>query len=360
MKFIGIISTFSVLIYIASALVVHTIESFFTLSSIVKESIHIIFWVAPLLLIGSMLLVQRKNKPYLKIPYVIGATWTVVLTYLFIDSFIIAFARILSLSDHSVTLLAYHLFTLSFILVFFGIWHARTIKTTSYTIKTENNQLHGRKIVVVSDLHLGIVRAQSFCKRVVEHINQTKPDAVLIVGDVIDGPLFEMKSSLNELSKLNAPHGVYAIPGNHEYYSFEQSLYFEEIQKYTHMLRNSKTELFGMSLIGLDHVDQESVEHFNSRIEPLEIDFTHSLILLHDPKHAKTLQSKGTFLSLSGHTHKGQFWPFSLVVRALYKRYTYGLVQKEKSTHITTSGVGTALSPVRIGSRAEIVVIELV
>ena len=215
-------------------------------------------------------------------------------------------------------------------------------------------------MTVVSDLHLGIVRAQSFCKRVVEKINETQPDAVLIVGDVIDGPLFDMKSSLNELSKLNAPHGVYAIPGNHEYYSFEQSLYFEEIKKYTHLLRNEKTTLLGMSLVGLDHVDQESVEHFNARTEDLKIEYPNSIILLHDPKHAKTLQSKGVFLSLSGHTHKGQFWPFSLVVRALYKKYTYGLVQKEKSTHITTSGAGTALSPVRIGSRAEIVVIEFV
>lgn len=358
MKFIGIIGTFSVLIYISSNLIINTINSLFLLSTHTQTTLHGLFLIAPLLLIGSMMLVQKTHRPYLKAPYVIGAVWMVVLTYLFINSFVIALLRIDGLSTDT---LASIWILLSCALVGFvgwGIWNARTIKITPYAVHTENETLRGKKIAIVSDLHLGIVRAQVFCKRVVGKINDTQPDAVLIVGDVIDGPLFDMKSSLKELANLRAQS--YTIPGNHEYYSFEQALYFEEIQKYTHLLRNSKTTLFGMSLVGLDHVDQESAEHFNSRLEPLGLDYAHSLVLLHDPKHADTLQSKGTFLSLSGHTHKGQFWPFSLVVKAIYKKYTYGLVRKEKSTHITTSGVGTALSPVRIGSRAEIVVIEFV
>ena len=82
-----------------------------------------------------------------------------------------------------------------------------------------------------------------------------------------------------------------------------------------------------------------------------------SILLKHEPRDLDVAQQAGISLQISGHTHKGQQWPFNHLAQRVYKGYAYGLKQYEKSAMqvLVSSGVGGWGPPVRVGSDCEIV-----
>lgn len=319
----------------------------------------------PLFLVATMTLSRYFWSPVLQYFYIPGATWLPYLLYLFIASIITAFVYFVSTTyslNIPVQTIGGCLFIVSTLLVGYGLLHAQQPKVVMYSVNSEalSKNWSGKKIVFVADTHLGIVWRQKFMSKVVSLINEQQPDMVLLPGDIIDGPTFPVSEGLDPLRNIQSTYGTFFTPGNHEGYSADQKSFYSAISQLTTPLIDQKTTINETQIIGIDYRAQESKEALIKRLDLTGYSKEKpSIALLHDPKNSKILQDQGVSLVVSGHTHCGQFWPISLIVKKMYGEYTHGIVERNGSVHITTCGVGTAMSPVRIGTTPEIVVIKI-
>jgi predicted MPP superfamily phosphohydrolase len=163
-----------------------------------------------------------------------------------------------------------------------------------------------------------------------------------------------------EMRRLTAPLGVFAVPGNHEYFG-ESVPQFRELLAGdgVRMLIDEIEQAGGMNIIGRNDRrggPRESIAGLVARIS--EEDRSLPLILMdHQPYNLEEAQAAGIDLQLSGHTHAGQFWPITFITRFIYE-INYGLLRKGETTIIVTSGYGLWGPPLRIGSTPEIVRIK--
>lgn len=255
-------------------------------------------------------------------------------------------------------------------LVMYGTINASTIRITHHNLSASSgvyplpSSWIGKNIILYSDTHIGTVRSKRFLTRVVENINNNNPYITLMAGDLVDGPRFP-HHYLEPFGNLRAEAGNYFTPGNHEEYSRDPEI-SKTIDQYLTRVSDSTTVVDGVTLIGMSY-NREPMDTFVTRLDQVisrnpAVTTMPSIGILHDPTNIRGLLNLSPNLTVSGHTHGGQIWPGTLLVKKIYGVFAYGptLHNDNKTLHITTSGVGTAQSPVRIGTRAEIVVIRVV
>ncbi len=217
-----------------------------------------------------------------------------------------------------------------------------------------------KTIVLFSDTHLGMVRGEKFAQKVSDLVNTQNPDLVLLAGDMIDGPTIPYETFAQPFSTIRATHGVYYTPGNHEWYNTEPEKFISAMRHVTSALIDEKTLVNGTQIIGINYGREFPLET-KARLAKTGFDKTiPSIALLHDPMNNDALIEEGVSLVVSGHTHCGQFWPFSFIVSRIYKDKTYGVRQLENGATLTTCGIGTAQIPFRIGNHPEIVVVKII
>jgi predicted MPP superfamily phosphohydrolase len=236
------------------------------------------------------------------------------------------------------------------------------VKQIVIPVKNLPKELSGFTIVQLSDLHLESYKSRAVIVDIVDKIIALKPDMVVITGDLLDGgaggePLF-----CEQLKRLNPPHGVFAITGNHEYYSrMKPFLDMAKCANIKVLINQSVTLAGGLQLVGLD--DDEG-RGFQDRGPDLEqamkgCDPSKPTILLyHRPVRFDEAVAKGVDLQLSGHTHAGQIPPMDLIV-CLYYKYPVGLYEKDGSYIYTSPGTGYWGPSMRLFSRTEITHITL-
>jgi predicted MPP superfamily phosphohydrolase len=213
--------------------------------------------------------------------------------------------------------------------------------------------------VLISDLHLGHVRNGSFLRRMVAKILKEEPDAIFIAGDLYDGTAIDVRPAAEPLSELVAPHGVYFVAGNHEQFG-DDSKYLHAIAAAgVRVLANEKVEVDGLQIAGVPYRDAARGAHFTSVLQGIRLDRNRaSILLVHAPYHPEIAEAAGVSLQLSGHTHLGQFLPWSWIARRIYRQFVYGLSRIGKMQVFTSSGAGTWGPPLRLGSNSEIVVLH--
>lgn len=214
-------------------------------------------------------------------------------------------------------------------------------------------------IVQISDLHIGGLIDRNFVKASVQKINTLKPDIVCITGDLIDTALDGIKDTIRELDGIKAEHGIYYILGNHEY--FHDPLKIIEFIKTTNMTlllnENIQIDALKLNIVGV-------TDRIGYRMDVLKPDIHKAfsrcnktfktILLAHQPKFIEELGSYRPELTLSGHTHGGQVWPFEYLVR-LQQPYVKGLHKLPNAGHIyVNSGIGFWGPPMRLASQAEI------
>jgi len=215
-------------------------------------------------------------------------------------------------------------------------------------------------IVLMSDLHISESIGKKQVQRFIGLCNDAHPDLVLIGGDIVDYDLrrAEKEHIEEDLRRINAPLGVYMILGNHEY----RANRFAKIRwlgKTGGILLVDTVVMpdGAFSLIGRDDVvnknraSLETLMHGVDQSKPV-------IVLEHQPMNVRELISNRCDLGLYGHTHNGQWWPFSMFLKLFFK-YSYGYYSQGDSKIYVSSGVGFAGPPFRIGTRSEIVVIRL-
>lgn len=216
------------------------------------------------------------------------------------------------------------------------------------------------KVVAVSDVHLGYQTDKTMLKGYVEQINALHPDLILIGGDLIDNSVVPLQKERmeEELSQLQAPLGVYMVPGNHEYISgIDRTIDFIGRTPIT-LLRDTVVTLSnGLQLVGRDdrhNRNRKSLQELTAAIDPAR-----PVILLdHQPYHLKETEEAGVDLQFSGHTHRGQVWPLSLVIDYMFE-LSYGHRQMGNTHIYVSSGLSLWGPPFRIGTDSEIVMFEL-
>ncbi len=325
----------------------------------------ILLWlliIMPLLFIGSTILSMKIYNPILEPIYTVAAAWLPVLTYFFISAIILTILNILfpalTIKD-TYKILVYSFITISIVLPLYGIYNAQNIKVTNIIVPESNRlakNLSGKKIILMSDTHIGIINNKKFLEKAVKKVTAQNPNIILFAGDLIDGPKFKMEESLTPLQNLTATDGVYYTPGNHEVYSGEEKRLYEITDQYTNGLRNSKSNVLGVDIIGLTYDAYEGKDALINRLNKSGFDpNVPSIVIHHDPKNNIVLQNQGVDLATSGHTHGGQFWPFTAILKAMFKDNYHGITTTGNTSSITTFGVGTWGPPVRIGTKSEII-----
>jgi uncharacterized protein len=174
-----------------------------------------------------------------------------------------------------------------------------------------------------------------------------------------DGTAIDAALAAQPLSKLTAPHGVYFVAGNHEQFG-DDSKYLQAVKAAgVRVLNNEKVEADGLQIIGVPYNHATRGEHLASALKSVSLDRERaSILLVHAPDHPEVAEAAGVSLQLSGHTHLGQFIPWSWFARRIYRQFVYGLSRIGKMQVFTSSGAGTWGPPLRLGSNPEIVMLQ--
>ena len=302
--------------------------------------------------------------------YRFSTSWIIAFLYLLIAVLLIDVFRILNNVFHIIDKeIAFSIFRENLLtsIIIFG--------SVALTLVVGNVQYHNKKrqhvsilsskiekpirIVGISDLHIGYTISAKEVSKWVSLINAEKPDIVIIAGDIIDNhlrPIIEDSIS-NVLYRINAPMGVYACTGNHDLmFAINEDENFYKNSGIT-LLRDSFININGITIIGRD-------DYTNMRRDELDkitqgVDKTSFTVLMdHQPTKLNDAVSNGIDFQLSGHTHRGQVFPISLITDAIFE-LSHGYMKKGNTHFYTSSGIGIWGGKFRIGTRSEYLVLDI-
>lgn len=236
-----------------------------------------------------------------------------------------------------------------------------TVRQVSVTIPGLPEQWKGKMIVQLSDIHLGPIHRTDFLRGVVDQVNGLHPAAVMIVGDLFDGMDGDLDSLVGPLGDIRTEKGVFFSTGNHEtYLGVNRSLSALEGTA-VEILDDRLVVVDGLAVIGIGYPERGMKKDIPELAASLagSVPGMPNILLYHAPTDIDRMKESGINLQLSGHTHRGQQFPFNFVTHLVHKGYDYGLYDLGEYTLSVSSGVGTWGPPIRLGTMSEIVVITL-
>ncbi|MBW2544803.1 MAG: metallophosphoesterase [Deltaproteobacteria bacterium] len=279
-------------------------------------------------------------------------------------------AYIFSLDSSSVIPPARHCFitllSLAAVLALYGYIEALHIRTETITIRTARipEEIGRFRIVQISDLHLGLIVREKRLERILKEVRAAAPDILFSTGDLVDGQADNMSGLADLLRGINPEYGKFAVTGNHEFYAgLTQSIDFTERAGFR-VLRGEGANVGGfINVAGVDDPPARIYGAIEAVPEEKLLsgfsDDRFTILLKHQPVVLKG--SPALFdLQLSGHTHKGQIFPFTLVTR-LFFAFNSGCYHLDEGSVLYVSrGTGTWGPPMRLMAPPEITIIDLV
>lgn len=244
----------------------------------------------------------------------------------------------------------------------YGLIHATRLQITRFTVRLSNLPLawQGRDVAVVSDLHVGNLHGPAFIRRVIARLNALQPEVVLIAGDMFDGAKVDVARSVAPWKDCRAAGGVYFVTGNHDEFG-DRAPYLAALTAVgVRVLNNEKVTVDGLQIVGVHDTETRHAMRYREILQRAGlVPGSPSILVAHQPSHLEIPAKAGISLQVSGHTHGGQFWPWSWVVRRLYGSFAVGLSRFGSLQVVTSSGAGSWGPPLRVGTRSEIVVLRL-
>jgi predicted MPP superfamily phosphohydrolase len=238
------------------------------------------------------------------------------------------------------------------------------VRQLEITIAKKANGIEQLNLVVVSDIHLGTVIQNDRLKRIVSMINELKPDLVLLPGDIVDedvAPVME-QGMAKTFQKIQSRFGIYAITGNHEYFSgVKEAVNYLEQGKIK-VLQDEYVKIAeALYLIGRKDLMAMRMADGRKSLEEIvqKVDRSLPLILMdHQPYGLEVAKNNGIDLQLSGHTHHGQLFPFHYITKMVYE-LSWGYLRRGDTHYYVSCGVGTWGPPLRTNSVPEIIQIKV-
>ncbi len=223
-------------------------------------------------------------------------------------------------------------------------------------------ELDGFTIAQISDLHLGVLVDGPQLNRIVDQINDIRPDLVVITGDLVDENAEHLLALADPLKRVNSRYGMVAVTGNHEYYAGVRKVIEHASDIGIRYLQNEKVVLpNGLILYGLNDPTARQMGYPSATVEQVvgpEAREATSVLLCHQPRHYNRIAQLGVTLTLSGHTHGGQLWPMAFITRRVFE-HAEGVYNIGDSVFYVSRGLGTWGPPMRVGSPPELVIARL-
>lgn len=342
------------------------------------ESIFkISYWFFPIFFFIGQILERGEPSKFIKIISNIGSIWLGWFLYAFLAVVLIDVIRLI-LHTFSFNLkqifdgvsngfLTFSIVFVSLIgLIIYGVLNAYSPHIVKHKIFTEKPLQKELKIAVATDLHMGAIRSRKSIQKMADLINETEPDLVLLVGDLVDhNPRFAIKDNMGEIfESIKAPLGMYAVTGNHEYIGHAEISIAYLSKHGVQYLRDSLTGI-GEHIILAGREDKQMQMAMSVKRKSLQTilgdtDTSDKFFILmdHQPVGYNHAVNAGVDLMLSGHTHKGQMWPNNFITNLVFENH-YGLYQKAKTYFYTSNGYGTWGPPIRIGNIPEVVLFTI-
>ncbi|MDB5901643.1 MAG: metallophosphoesterase [Betaproteobacteria bacterium] len=227
--------------------------------------------------------------------------------------------------------------------------------------------LEGFRIVQISDLHVGLTIRRRYVERVVELAESLTPDMIALTGDIVDGSVAALAPHVEPLRRLTATP-TFFILGNHDCYSGAAPwiAHFKTMGMRV-LLNSNEVMTRGAARLLIGGVVDPALRMSNPDLEPRADhaaanggDADLRVLLAHNPKLAPLGARAGFDLQLSGHTHAGQFFPWTLAVRLVHAPHVAGLSREGRMHVYVSAGTGTWGPPVRFGTKPELTVVRLV
>ena len=342
------------------------------------RTIFVSFFVIEFALyLTGLLLYPILPLPIVRYLWLMGSTWMVFIFYLTVLWLIIDLLLYLNrrkpflgtyLNDNPRTSGAvfFAVTTLSIAaIMFIGNYKFKNPVVTKQeiTINKSAGDISSMKIVMISDLHLGYLIDKRYAKKYVDLIMEQKPDLVLFVGDIIDAEIDPLvnQNMKEDFLRIEAPYGVYACTGNHEFrYQAEAKINWLNDDANIKMIRDSAL-LIDSSFYIVGREDY--VYPYRDDLETILLDnyvdkSLPMIVLNHTPDNLDEEMKNGADIALYGHTHDGQIFPFNIFTRLIFE-VSRGYKQKENTHVFVSSGVGLSGPQYRIGTKSEIVVLDV-
>ncbi len=239
------------------------------------------------------------------------------------------------------------------------------VKEIPLTIHKKVSGPSEMKILMASDLHLGALIGERREKRLLEIVREQKPDLVLLCGDLVDGEIAPVlrKNLGRHIQEIEAPMGVFAISGNHEYIGgIDKTLPYLKSINIRMLLDEIVVLPNGIHLVGRN--DHSAGTRIGEEPKPLDellsgTDRRNPIIVMnHQPFNLHEATFSKVDLYLAGHTHNGQLWPLNYVTGAIFE-LSWGFMKKGNTNFYVSSGFGTWGPSVRTGNRPEVVVFNV-
>lgn len=365
-RFAVFLTFFQSVLFLAHLFVYETLlVAFAPLTSATTRILAISLAVLSISFMAASLAGFRRYGPVIRLTYTISAIWLGTFSFIFYASaawwLCYGAATIANITIAS-RILGIILFGAALAVSLFGVINANWIRVKRVTVSLANlpQSWRGRSIALVSDLHLGHVRNSGFAARIVRLINRELPSAVIIAGDLFDGTAIDAERATAPFKNLQAIYGAFFSEGNHEEFNDTQAFLSAINKAGVRILNKEKVDLDGLQLLGVPYLDATHDGHLASVLTRMNIDRTRASVLIcHAPDRPAVVEQAGILLQLSGHTHGGQFVPYSWIARKIYRQFTHGLSRIGNLQVFTSYGAGTWGPPLRVGTYPEIVVIRM-
>ena len=237
--------------------------------------------------------------------------------------------------------------------------HAVRLVEADLAVSGLPQALDGLRLGVVTDLHLSEMVPADDVVRALDMVLATGPDVFVLGGDYHSygdpayiGPVAEL------LGRATAPHGVFAILGNHD---DERDMPAALVRRGIEVLRNTHTSLRvrgeTLSLAGVDFWSKRPIEDVARAVRGARGPV---ILLAHDPRRLYEAVALDVGGVISGHTHGGQV-VLPVVGAIAAKKYPTagGLVTRESTTLFVSRGVGTVVLPIRVNCPPEVALLTL-
>ncbi len=247
----------------------------------------------------------------------------------------------------------------------YGFFEARQIRVERVEVRSTKlpRTMEKIRIVQISDVHIGVLVRGERLAEILRRVRAETPDLLVATGDLVDGQLDSMAEAAAQLREIRPRYGKFAVTGNHEFYAgLDDAVEFIRQSGFT-LLRGEAATVAGA--IDLAGVDDPTIRRYGPRggLSDREVlsegGGRYTILLKHQPYVEK--DAPGAFdLQLSGHTHKGQIFPFSLITRRFFPFHSGNYRLANDALLHVSRGTGTWGPPIRFLSPPEVTVIDLI
>jgi predicted MPP superfamily phosphohydrolase len=318
--------------------------------------------------VAAALLSFHYSNPLVIALYKIASVWLGFLSFFFLAAclcWLVWFALLLSRLGPTPAqyrpMIACVLFTLALAFGIYGLINAFLVRVRRIPIHLSKlpPSWRGRTALLISDLHLGHINGIRFSRRIAALAARVQPDIIFIPGDFFDGVKVDPDHLAAPFKHLSPPLGMYFATGNHD--EFGDTGHY--IAALTHagirVLGNEKIIVDRLQILGVPYHATTFPMRLRATLQGLCLDpASASILISHVPNRLPIVEEAGISLQLSGHTHGGQFFPFTWLTRRVFGKFTHGLNSFGSLQVYTSYGAGTWGPPMRVGTSPEIVLLQ--